>query len=66
VAEPRSDIASATAHMSRAEIAWFWSEGHQAAEREADGDLEAGRHQDLDDADRLLAHLEGLDDRAER
>lgn len=47
-----------------AEVAWFWSEGHQAAEREADADLAAGRHTDFDDAERLLAHLEDLDRRA--
>jgi AbrB family looped-hinge helix DNA binding protein len=47
-----------------AETAWFWSEGHQSAEREADADLAAGQHTDFDDADALLAHLEDLDGRA--
>jgi AbrB family looped-hinge helix DNA binding protein len=42
-----------------AETAWFWSDGHQAAERVADADLAAGRHTDFADAEQLLAHLEG-------
>lgn len=45
------------------ETAWFWSEGHQAAEREADLDLASGRHSDFDAAEQLLAHLEGVGDR---
>jgi AbrB family looped-hinge helix DNA binding protein len=48
-----------------AETAWFWSEGHQAAEREADADLAAGRHTDFDDAEQLLTHLEDLHRQAE-
>lgn len=48
-----------------AETAWFWSEGHQAAEREADADLAAGRHTDFDNAEQLLTHLEKLDHQAE-
>lgn len=47
-----------------AETAWFWSEGHQAAEREVDADLAAGRSTDFDDGEALLAHLEELDRRA--
>lgn len=43
-----------------AESAWFWTEGHQAAERRADADVAAGRHRDFDDAEQLLAHLGGL------
>ncbi|MGI8814035.1 MAG: hypothetical protein ACR2G2_01730 [Pseudonocardia sp.] len=43
-----------------AETAWFWSEGHQAAEREADVDLATGRHTDHETTDQLLAHLESL------
>ncbi|MGQ0773320.1 MAG: AbrB/MazE/SpoVT family DNA-binding domain-containing protein [Pseudonocardiales bacterium] len=43
-----------------AETAWFWTEGHQAAEREADADLAAGRFVDSDDAESLLADLERL------
>lgn len=48
-----------------AETAWFWKDGHQAAEREADSDLTAGRHTDFDTAEQLLAHLENLDRQAE-
>ena len=48
-----------------AETAWFWNDGHQAAEREADSDLTAGRHTDFDTAEQLLAHLENLDRQAE-
>lgn len=47
-----------------ADTAWFWSDSHQSAEREADADLAAGRHTDFDDAEQLLTHLEGLDGRA--
>lgn len=43
-----------------AETAWFWSEGHQAAEREADADLAAGRRTDFANAEELLAHLEEI------
>ncbi|MFC0862279.1 AbrB/MazE/SpoVT family DNA-binding domain-containing protein [Sphaerimonospora cavernae] len=40
--------------------AWFWSRGHQAAEREADADLAAGRYTDSDSAAEFLADLERL------
>jgi AbrB family looped-hinge helix DNA binding protein len=43
-----------------AETAWFWAEGHQAAERDADADLTTGRHTTFDGPDELLAHLERL------
>jgi len=43
-----------------AETAWFWTEGHQAAERAADADIAAGRHTDFADAEQLLAHLQAL------
>lgn len=39
---------------------WFFSAGHQAAEREAEADLEAGRYRDFGDADALLDHLEHI------
>ncbi len=39
---------------------WFWSEGHQAAERQAEDDLAAGRFRTFDDADSFLADLESL------
>lgn len=39
---------------------WFWSEGHQAAERAAEEDLAAGRYRDFDDASSFLADLESL------
>jgi bifunctional DNA-binding transcriptional regulator/antitoxin component of YhaV-PrlF toxin-antitoxin module len=42
------------------DVMWFWSEGHQAAEREAEDDLAAGRFRTFDDADSLLADLESL------
>lgn len=48
-----------------AEAAWFWNDGHQAAEREADADRAAGRHTDFDTAEQLLAHLENLDRQGE-
>ena len=48
-----------------AETAWFWTEGHQAAEREADADLAAGRFSDSDNAESLLADLERLSGRTE-
>lgn len=40
-----------------AEDAWFWSKGHQAAEREADEELAAGRYTDFDSDDDFLAYL---------
>jgi len=39
---------------------WFWSEGHQAAEWEAEDDLAAGRFRTFDDADSFLGDLESL------
>jgi bifunctional DNA-binding transcriptional regulator/antitoxin component of YhaV-PrlF toxin-antitoxin module len=39
---------------------WFWSEGHQAAEREAEDDLAAGRFRTFDDPEGFLADLESL------
>lgn len=48
-----------------AETAWFWTEGHQNAERAADADLAAGRYTDSDDAESLLADLERLSERNE-
>jgi bifunctional DNA-binding transcriptional regulator/antitoxin component of YhaV-PrlF toxin-antitoxin module len=39
---------------------WFWAEGHQAAEREAEDDLVAGRFRTFDDAQSFLADLESL------
>jgi|SRR5215211_1266496 len=39
---------------------WFFSAGHQAAEREAEEDLTSGRFTDHDDGEALLAHLEKL------
>lgn len=39
---------------------WFWTEGHQAAEREAEDDLAAGRFRTFDDARSFLADLESL------
>lgn len=39
---------------------WFWAEGHQAAEREAEEDLRAGNYQTFDTAEEFLADLEGL------
>ena len=39
---------------------WFWSEGHQRAEREAEDDLIAGRYRDFDDAESFLVDLESL------
>lgn len=47
-----------------AETAWFWSEGHQAAEREADADVAAGRYTEFADGEEFLAHLERLDRQA--
>jgi AbrB family looped-hinge helix DNA binding protein len=48
-----------------AQHAWFWTEGHQSAEREADADLAVGRYTDSADAESLLADLEGLSGGAE-
>lgn len=43
-----------------AETAWFWTKGRQAAEREADADIAAGRVCEFDDGEQLLAHLETI------
>lgn len=48
-----------------AETAWFWTEGHQNAERAADADLAAGRYTDSDDAESLLTDLERLSEGTE-
>ncbi|MFC6011785.1 AbrB/MazE/SpoVT family DNA-binding domain-containing protein [Nocardia lasii] len=45
---------------------WFWSEGHQAAEREAEADLDAGRYRTFDDAESFLADLAGLTAESEK
>jgi len=39
---------------------WFWNEGHQAAEREAEDDIATGRYRTFDDAASFLADLESL------
>jgi bifunctional DNA-binding transcriptional regulator/antitoxin component of YhaV-PrlF toxin-antitoxin module len=39
---------------------WFWSDGHQRAEHEAEDDIDAGRYRDFDDAESFLADLEAL------
>lgn len=39
---------------------WFWAEGHQAAEREAEADIAEGRFRDFDTAEGFLADLEEL------
>jgi bifunctional DNA-binding transcriptional regulator/antitoxin component of YhaV-PrlF toxin-antitoxin module len=39
---------------------WFWSEGHQRAEHEAEDDLTGGRYRDFDDEESSLADLETL------
>jgi|SRR5258708_24076028 bifunctional DNA-binding transcriptional regulator/antitoxin component of YhaV-PrlF toxin-antitoxin module len=39
---------------------WFWTHGHQAAEREAEEDLAAGRFRTFDDAESFLADLAEL------
>lgn len=43
-----------------ADQAWFWTKGHQEAEREADDDVAAGRQTTFETGDALLAHLERL------
>ena len=42
------------------EQAWYWTAEWQAAEREADADLEAGRFQRFESDDAFLAHLENV------
>ncbi len=37
---------------------WFWTEAWQAAEREAEGDLRAGRVKRFDTLDELVADLD--------
>jgi bifunctional DNA-binding transcriptional regulator/antitoxin component of YhaV-PrlF toxin-antitoxin module len=39
---------------------WFWSDGHRAAEREADADLRSGRYRTFDDEESFLADLAEL------
>jgi len=39
---------------------WFWSGGHQRAEREAEADLATGRYRDFHDPESFLADLEAL------
>jgi bifunctional DNA-binding transcriptional regulator/antitoxin component of YhaV-PrlF toxin-antitoxin module len=39
---------------------WFWTEGHQAAEQEAEADIEAGRYRDFENEAEFLADIEGL------
>ncbi len=42
-----------------ADQAWYWSDGWQRAEKEAEADLQAGRYKDFDSMDALLADLMG-------
>jgi hypothetical protein len=37
--------------------AWFWSRQWQMAEREADADMQAGRYEDFDSIDQVIAVL---------
>ena len=39
---------------------WFWTRGHQAAEREAEEDLATGRFRTFDDEETFLADLAEL------
>ena len=39
---------------------WFWTKGHQAAERAAEDDLAAGRYRTFDEAESFLADLAAL------
>jgi hypothetical protein len=39
---------------------WFWTDRHQASEREADADAVTGRWRDFDSAEEFLADLEHL------
>ena len=39
---------------------WFWKRGHQAAERESEEDLAAGRFRTFDDEESFLADLAEL------
>jgi bifunctional DNA-binding transcriptional regulator/antitoxin component of YhaV-PrlF toxin-antitoxin module len=39
---------------------WFWTQGHQAAEQEAEDDLTASRYRHFDDARAFLADLEAV------
>ncbi len=39
---------------------WFWTRGHQAAEREAEEDLASGRFRAFDDEESFLADLAEL------
>ncbi len=41
-----------------ADQAWFWTERWQALEREADGDIAAGRVTVVDGVDDLTSHLD--------
>jgi hypothetical protein len=59
-ATARSPSRCRLAGLIPAETAWYWSEGHQAAEREVDAELAEGRHTDFDDGDALLAHLDAI------
>jgi hypothetical protein len=64
--EPNGERAAALVppHVSEqydADQAWFWSPQWQAAEREAEADLAAGRVERFDSAEALLASLASLD-----
>ncbi|WP_313885593.1 AbrB/MazE/SpoVT family DNA-binding domain-containing protein [Fodinicola feengrottensis] len=41
--------------------AWFWTEGHQAAEREVDEDLAAGRSTEFASDEEFLGYLDSLE-----
>ncbi len=37
--------------------AWFWTEGWQAAERQAEDDIRSGRDHEFADAEKAIAYL---------
>lgn len=48
-----------------AEDAWFWDPGHQAAEREVDEEIAAGRVTTFDSSAEFLAHLDQIVEEAD-
>lgn len=46
---------------NQTDSAWFWQDEWQTRYQDAKADLEAGRYQDFDNADDLLAHLKHSD-----
>ncbi len=61
VLSPSTSLSSGTQSLQlRLDQAWFWTEGWQKMEREADEDLKAGRYDEFESMDDFISDLKRL------